>query len=81
MHRKVTKMGGSLGVVIPRDLAEAMGVTKGSSVRLTLVGKQMVIEPENNTATDAQWNRAMAAVLRRRASMFKGLADHDAGRR
>jgi antitoxin component of MazEF toxin-antitoxin module len=29
---------GSLGILIPRDFPEAMDVTDGSEVRLTLVG-------------------------------------------
>jgi hypothetical protein len=27
-HRQVTKIGGSLGVLVPRDMAEAMGITQ-----------------------------------------------------
>ena len=79
LRRRVTKVGGSLGVLIPRDLAEVMGVQEGSQVRLSLVGRQMVIEPENDTVPEASFRRAFATVLRRYAPAFKKLADHDRG--
>ena len=46
LERTVKKVGGSLCVIIPRDLAEMMGVTLNSPVILTLVGRQLVIEPK-----------------------------------
>jgi death-on-curing protein len=45
LHRRVAKVGGSLGILIPRDLADVMGVKEGTPVRLSLVGRQMVVEP------------------------------------
>lgn len=46
MHRNVKKVGGSLHVLIPHDVAEMMGVVEGSPVSLTLAGRQLIIEPE-----------------------------------
>jgi len=80
MHRKVSKVGGSLGVIIPRDLAEAMGVIEGSQVRLSLVGRQMVVEPEDDSISEASFRRSFATVLRRYGSAFQKLADYDQGR-
>jgi antitoxin component of MazEF toxin-antitoxin module len=77
LNRSVVKVGGSLGILIPRDLAEAMGVTAGSDVRLSLVGRQMVVEPTDDTIPDATFNRALATVLRRYGPAFEGLAKHD----
>ena len=80
LHRTVKKIGGSLAVLIPRDVAEMMGVSEDSSVRISLVGRQLVVEPEDDYATDAEFQRAFAAVLRRETPAFKALADYDAGR-
>jgi antitoxin component of MazEF toxin-antitoxin module len=77
LHRRVTKVGGSLGVLIPRDIADAMGVQAESQVRLSLVGRQLVVEPEDDVATDAEFQRAFAAVLRRHGRSFQALADFD----
>lgn len=77
MHRKISKVGGSLGILIPRDLAEMMGVSEGSPVRLSLVGRQMVIEPEDDTIPDASFRRTLATVLRRYGPAFEALAKFD----
>jgi antitoxin component of MazEF toxin-antitoxin module len=79
LNRRVAKVGGSLGILIPRDIAEAMGVTEGSPVRLSLVGRQMVIEPQDDTIPDASFRRAFATVLRRYGSAFEKLAEQDRG--
>ncbi len=72
-------MGGSLGVLIPRDFAEAMGLTGESEVRLTLVGNQVVVEPVEGSVDDGAFRRAFAAVLRRHRRGFELLALHDRG--
>ena len=79
IHRRVTKVGGSLAVVIPRDVAELMDVEAGDSIRVSVVGRQMVIEPENDTADDDSFRRAFATVLRKYGSTFSGLAKFDRG--
>ncbi|MFZ5478839.1 MAG: AbrB/MazE/SpoVT family DNA-binding domain-containing protein [Myxococcota bacterium] len=79
IQRKVKKVGGSLGVLIPRDIAEAMSVEEGSPVRLTLVGRQLVVEPADDYATDAEFQRAFATVLRRYGPTFEALAEYDRG--
>jgi antitoxin component of MazEF toxin-antitoxin module len=80
LRRRVKRVGGSLGVLIPRDLAEVMGVQEGSPVRLSMVGRQMVVEPEDDTVPEASFRRAFAAVLRRYGRGFKKLADYDQGK-
>jgi len=77
VHRRVSKIGGSLGVIIPRDLAESMGVEEGTPVSITMVGRQMVVEPEDDTLPAATFRRAYAAVLRRHGPAFQKLADFD----
>jgi antitoxin component of MazEF toxin-antitoxin module len=79
VQRQVKKIGGSLGVLIPRDIAESMGVTEGSDVLLTLVNRQLVVEPTVDSIDDATFQRAFAAVLRRDGEGFRWLADFDRG--
>lgn len=79
VRRRVVRVGGSLGVLLPRDLAEAMDVKAGSPVRLTLVGRQVVVEPVDDTLDDATFRRAFAAVLRRHGRDFEKLAAYDRG--
>ena len=77
VHRKIRRVGGSVSVIIPKDFAEAMEVGDASKVRMTLVGRQLVIEPEDDTVPRATFRRAFATVLRRYAPAFRGLAEHD----
>ncbi len=73
------RIGGSLGVLIPRDFAQAMEVTDGSEVRLTLVGRQVVLEPADDALDDGAVRRAFGVVLRRYDRTFARLAAYDRG--
>lgn len=79
VRRHIKRVGGSLGVLIPRDIAEAMNVREGSEVRLTLVGRQVVVEPVDDTVDEGAFRRAFGAVLRRHGSAFEALAAYDRG--
>ena len=74
MHRTISKFGGSLGLIIPRDVAEVMDIAEGAPVRLALVGRQLVIEPEDDTVPADVFRRSYAAVLRRYGKAFEGPA-------
>jgi len=80
IRRKVTQVGGSLAITIPRDIAEAMSVSAGDVVRLSLVGRQIVVEPEDDIIDETTFRRAFATVLRKYKSTFAGLAEFDRGR-
>jgi antitoxin component of MazEF toxin-antitoxin module len=79
IKRSVTKIGGSLGIIIPRDLCESMDIREGSGVSISMVGRQMVVEPDDDTVPEPTFRRAFAAVLRRYGPAFKALADFDRG--
>src|SRR5437867_4313800 len=79
IRRRVKRVGGSLGVLIPRDIAEAMSVREGSEVYLSLVGRQVEIEPADETMGDATFRKAFATVLRRYGQAFEQLAARDRG--
>jgi antitoxin component of MazEF toxin-antitoxin module len=79
VRRRIKRIGGSLGVLIPRDFAEAMDVADGSEVRLTLVGRQIVVEPLDDTIDEGAFRRAFAVVLRRHRRTFDLLAAYDRG--
>jgi len=79
VKRKVRKVGGSLGVLLPRDFAESANVQDGSDVRVSLVGRSFVIEPEDDTIDEESFRRAYAKVLRRYGKAFEELAAHDRG--
>ena len=58
-HRTVKKIGGSLAVLIPRDVAEMMNVTENSPVRLSVVGRQL----QGHVFMDGNKRTASASTL------------------
>ncbi len=80
IRREIKQIGGSLAIIIPRDVAEAMDVEAGDVVRLSLVGRQMVVEPEDDTIDAGTFQRAFKAVLRRYDQTFESLAEYDRNR-
>src|SRR5438876_537493 len=63
MKRTVVRMGGSLGVVIPKALSELVGLADGSEVSLSVVGRQIVIEPTDDTIPDETYRRSLGAMM------------------
>jgi antitoxin component of MazEF toxin-antitoxin module len=45
MHRTVKRVGGSLAVIIPRDLAELLQLKEETPVDISIVGWQLIVEP------------------------------------
>lgn len=79
IERRVVKTGGSLSVIIPRDIAAMINLEEGSAVRMSVVRRSLVIEPSDETASDEVFRRAFATVLRRYDKAFAGLAAYDNG--
>ena len=79
IRQRVKRIGGSLGVLLPRDIAKAMDIGEGTEVRLTLVGRQLVVEPADDSLNAGAFRRALAAVLRRHRRTFERLAAYDRG--
>jgi antitoxin MazE len=48
---KIHKIGNSLGVYIPKSVAEKAGMTKGALVRVRSVGYRVIVEPGNRRET------------------------------
>lgn len=77
VQRKVARIGGSLGIIIPRDFAEVLKLEAGSKVSLTLSGRELITTPEYASMSKAKLRRVAAEVLKKYAPAFKALADHD----
>ena len=45
MRARVTKWGNSLGVRIPKTMAEEVGLDEGASVEVTVSGRNLVLAP------------------------------------
>jgi antitoxin component of MazEF toxin-antitoxin module len=78
-RQRVKRIGRSLGISLPRDIAKAMNIEEGAEVRLTLVGRQLVVESADETLDAGAFRRAFAAVRRRHRRTFELLAAYDRG--
>jgi len=78
-RQKVKRIGDRLGVLLPRGIVKAMDIEEGDELRLTVVGRQLVMEPADDTVDGGAFRRAFAAVLRRHRRTFNLLAAYDRG--
>jgi antitoxin component of MazEF toxin-antitoxin module len=82
IRKKLQKIGGSVGLVLPRDLAAAAGLAEGDEVGLTLHGSRLVIEPITRRARREAIAASFDAVLERHGETFRRMAEFDrTGRR
>ena len=45
MLRKIKRVGGSLVIFLPRDIAEIIGLREGGEVSMTIFGSRLVVGP------------------------------------
>jgi antitoxin component of MazEF toxin-antitoxin module len=82
IRKKLQRIGGSIGLVLPRDLVAAAGLAEGDEVGLTLHGRRLVVEPVTRRPTREQLNTALEAVVKRHGDAFRQMAEFDkTGRR
>lgn len=82
IKKTLRKIGGSVGLVLPRDLVAAAGLAEGDEVGLTLHGRRLVIEPVTRRAGGADFRTSLEAVIERHGDAFRQMAEFDrTGRR
>lgn len=82
IRKKLQRIGGSVGLVIPRDLVAAAGLAEGDEVGLTLHGRRLVVEPVTRRAAREQVSASLEAVVKRHGDAFRQMAEFDkTGRR
>ena len=60
MRATVRKMGNSMGVILPKAVRDQMGVTAGSEIDLSIVGKVATLQPVRNPREG--WAEAAAII-------------------
>jgi antitoxin component of MazEF toxin-antitoxin module len=48
MMTKVTKLGNSLTISIPQNLAKEMSISEGSEINISVVDGNLVVKPKNS---------------------------------
>lgn len=77
IRKKLQKIGGSVGLILPSDLVAAADLRVGDEVALTLHGRRLVVEPAGPRADATQFQKSLEAVLDRHGDAFRRMADYD----
>jgi antitoxin component of MazEF toxin-antitoxin module len=82
LRKKLQRIGGSVGLILPSDLVAAANLHEGDEVTLTLYGRRLVVEPVTRRIGPEQFGASMEAVLGRHGEAFRLMAEYDrTGRR
>ena len=74
MRKKITTIGNSAGVLVPREFLARMGIQVGDEVELTMKDRTLVVRPVLQISRDEKVKAVVDSVFRRRRSALKRLA-------
>jgi antitoxin component of MazEF toxin-antitoxin module len=74
MVRTLQKSGNSASLIIPKPVLELMGVEEGGSVKLTLEGHRLIVEPAPVDENE-RFNGALDAAIEQFGPAFRKLAE------
>jgi antitoxin component of MazEF toxin-antitoxin module len=77
LKRKITTSGNSAALVLSQDVLGLMGLKPGDEVQLQLVGRTLIVRPEDEKTDDAEFAAAFEKVLHKNRELFARLAQAD----
>jgi antitoxin component of MazEF toxin-antitoxin module len=77
IRKKLQKIGGSVGLILPSDLIAAADLAEGDEVMLTLHGRRLVVEPVTPRVSREKFRSSFDAVLKRHSDAFRMMAEFD----
>ncbi len=75
MHKKLTKTGNSLALVLEKGLLERTGIDAETPLEVSTDGEVIVISPVRSSRRTAKLKRVMEKAHERYAGVFKRLAE------
>lgn len=75
MRKKLTKIGNSWGVIIPREVLELLGIGEGSDVEIELAGNTLLVTSPEADRADLEAGLAYLTSKRERAEVYRRLAE------
>jgi antitoxin component of MazEF toxin-antitoxin module len=80
LRGKVTAVGGSAAIILPRDLLESLGLEIGQEVDLSVMGRTLIIRSAQEAERPKVLHPAADRVFERRRGLLTRLAgDADTG--
>lgn len=75
MHKKLTKTGNSVALVLDRPLLEATGLEPGATVDVSTDGDVIVITPRRDPDRSEKLRKGIEDMHRRYGGVFRRLAE------
>ena len=75
MHKKLTKTGNSVALVLERPLLDATGLEPGSTVEVSTDGDVIVITPQRDAGRSEKLREGIEEMNRRYGGVFRRLAE------
>jgi putative addiction module antidote len=74
LTKKITSLGNSAAVVLPKDVLQMMNVQIGDEVELKLIDRTLVLRPVSEKAREELVDAAIDEVFSRRKVLLEKLA-------
>ena len=74
LTKKITALGNSAAIVLPKDILALMNVGIGDEVELSMVDKSLVVKPLTEKARQELFESALKTVMVERKDLLERLA-------
>ena len=74
LTKKITSLGNSAAIVLPKDILALMNLGIGDEVELTLVDKSLMLRPLSEKARQELFETTLEDVMIKRKSLLENLA-------
>ena len=75
MHKKLTRHGNSLALVLDKPILELLGIDGDTLLSLTTDGRNLIVAPSADAARSKRLRSGMKRIQAKYGSMLKRLAD------
>lgn len=75
MRRKLTRIGNSWGLVLPKGVLELLGLEPGGEVEVRVIGNTLVVTPVGVDEAELRAALAYLASKREREELYRRLAN------
>lgn len=72
--QKLTKIGNSVGIIIPKQLLDSLGLKEGNEVYLEQVQDKVIIDRNETTSVTPEFLKVAESIGNRYSKAFKELA-------
>ena len=72
--KKLTRQGNSSALVIDKPILDLLDITRDTSLKVTIQGRQLIIEPLSEEEVNARFEKSMKQIGSKNARGFRRLA-------